>query len=307
MLHLNVASLDRSLALYKDVLGMELIEPVASPRPGGGLVSEPGAMLQTAQLRVPGGTFQMELVEWTGIPLEAVDPHVQDPGEVRLAFTLGDMDAAFAAAKRLGLTVLTRNGEPYLNQGRGFQNRAVALRDPSGFIVELSSATANPAIAASGTPPSITGVSVWITVQDLAQTVAFYNQAFGFDLAAPAAATPAEDRIKALFGDPSIATMRAARGTFPGSDVTLNFQEFTGPAGKPARHRVQDPGGPILLVQVQNFRAAIDAIRANGGIIGQGERSVALPLGVTGAWVRDPNGVLMLVSGPAGQGGRGRQ
>ncbi|MGB7220791.1 MAG: VOC family protein [Vicinamibacterales bacterium] len=307
MLHLNVTNLDRSLTLYKDVLGMELIEPVAPPRAGGGLVSEPGAMLQTAQLRVPGGAFEMELVEWSGIPLRAVEPRIQDPGEVMLAFGVRNLDARLAGAKRLGLSIITKNGEPYLSDGRGGPNRAVMLRDPSGFIVELTDVTPNPATAASALPGPITSVSVSITVQDLAQTVNFYNQAFGFDMAAPALASPANDRIKALFNDPSIATTRATRGTFPGSDFTINFQEFSGPARKPARHRVQDPGGPILLVQVQNFRAAIDAIKANGGIIGQGQTSVALPLGVTGAWTRDPNGMLLLVSGPATPRGGNRQ
>src|SRR5262245_9026200 len=72
MLHLNVTSLQQSLALYRDVLGMELIAPVAAPRAGNGLLSDLGAMLQTAQLRVPGGMFQMEIVEWTGTPLKPV-------------------------------------------------------------------------------------------------------------------------------------------------------------------------------------------------------------------------------------------
>src|SRR5262245_58116190 len=76
MLHLNVTSLEASLALYRDVLGMELIAPVNPPRAGNALVSTPGAMLQTAQLRVPGGAFQMELVEWTGVPLKPVNPHI---------------------------------------------------------------------------------------------------------------------------------------------------------------------------------------------------------------------------------------
>src|SRR5687768_9525642 len=67
ILHLNVTNLAQSLAFYRDVLGMELTAPLAPPRAGGGLVSEPGGMLQTTILRVPGGTFLMELVEWSGI------------------------------------------------------------------------------------------------------------------------------------------------------------------------------------------------------------------------------------------------
>jgi catechol 2,3-dioxygenase-like lactoylglutathione lyase family enzyme len=307
MLHLNVTNLQQSLALYRDVLGMELIAPVAAPRAGTGLLSEPGAMLQTAQLRVPGGSFQMELVEWTGTPLKPVQPRIQDPGEVMLAFNVRDFNAKLEGAKKLGLKVVTKNGEPYTSEGRGGKNVAVMLRDPSGFIVELTDITANPATAASAPAGGITSVAVWFTVQDLAQTVKFYDNVFGFTMMEPAAANPANDRIKALFNDPSIATMRNVRATFPGTDVTVNFQEFTGPDRKPARHRVQDPGGPILLVNVDDFPATVMQIPANGGLIGDGPTSATLAADARVTWARDPNGILLRVSPPAparGAGGR---
>jgi len=299
MLHLNVTSLQQSLAFYRDVLGMEPIAPVAAPRANTGLVNEPGAMLQTAQLRVPGGTFQMELVEWTGTPLKPVQPRIQDPGEVMLAFNVRDFSTKLEGAKKLGLKVVTKNGEPYTSEGRGGKNVAVMLRDPSGFIVELTDITANPATAANAPAGGITSVAIWFTVQDLAQTVKFYNNVFGFTMMEPAAANPANDRIKALFNDPSIATMRNARATFPGTEVSVNFQEFTGPDRKPARHRVQDPGGPILLVQVDDFSGAVAQMTANGGMIGDGPTSGTVAPGANATWARDPNGILLRVSPPA--------
>jgi catechol 2,3-dioxygenase-like lactoylglutathione lyase family enzyme len=299
MLHLNVTNVDQSLAFYKDVLGMELIAPVAAPRAGTGLVSDPGAMLKTAQLRVPGGTFEMEVVEWTGTALRPQQPRIQDPGEVMLAFNVRDFDAKLAGAKRLGLKVVSRNGEPYLSEGRGGRNRAIMLRDPSGFIVELTDITVNPTQNANAGPGGITSVGVWFTVQDLAKTVDFYNKVFGFTMMPPAAANPANDRIKGLFDNPAIATQRAARAMFPGTDFTINFQEFTGVDRKAVHHRVQDPGGPILLVQVTDFPAAIAAIKANGGTIGDGDTSVTLPADARASWTRDPNGVLIRVSPPA--------
>ena len=152
-------------------------------------------------------------------------------------------------------------------------------------------------------PGPITSVAVYLTVQDLAQTVNFYNRTFGFTMMAPNAAGPANDRIKALFGDPSLATMRTARGMFPGSEFTINFQEFTGPDRKPVHHRVQDPGGPIFTMTVQDFPAVIEMVRANGGTIGDGETSATLAPNATASWVRDPNGLLLRLSVP--QPGRG--
>ena len=135
---------------------------------------------------------------------------------------------------------------------------------------------------------------------DLGQTVNFYNRAFGFSLAVPGDPLPATamERIHALFGDKSLAAMRIARGTFPGSEFTINFQEFRGPDRTPVRHRVQDPGGPIFTMTVQDFPAVIDMVRANGGTIGDGATSVALAPDVRASWVRDPNGLLLRLSLP---------
>jgi len=295
ILHLNVANLQQSLTFYRDVLGMELTAPLAPPRAGGALVSEPGAMLQAAILKVPGGTFSMELVEWTGTPLRPNKPRIQDPGEIMLAMNVRDLDAKLAAARKAGFRVLTKHGVPFVNEGRGGRNRAVMIADPDGFITELVENATPPANA---WPGSIQNLAVFVTARDLAQTVNFYNKVFGFDIMAPAAANPTTERVKALFNDPALATMRTARATFPG-DFTITFQEFTGVDRKPVRHRVQDPGGPILLVNVSDFQAAVAAVTANGGTVGDGETSVMPAANATSAWVRDPNGVLIRLSPPA--------
>ena len=296
ILHLNVTNLDKSMALYRDVLGMEVTTPPREPRANPGLVSEAGAVMRTVILKQPGGPFSMELVEFSGVALRPVQPRIQDPGEIMLAVGVRDLDAKLAAAKKLGLRVLSKDGVPFVSEGRGGRNRAVMVRDPDGFIVEFTEGgNAN----ASAAPGPITSVAVYVSVQDLAQTVNFYNKAFGFTIPAPSEAGPTPERIKALFGDTSLATVRMARGTFPGSEFAINFQEFRGPDRKPARHRVQDPGGPILLVQVQDFSAVLDLIRSNGGIIGLGETSETLAPDARVTWVRDPNGVLLRVSPPA--------
>lgn len=288
ILHLNVADLDRSLELYRDLLGMEYVDPPAEPRSGRGLVENEHAMLQTTILKTPNDAFRLELVEWTNTPLRAMHPMIQDPGQIMLAMTVRDLDAMLARAKEMGLQILTENDAPY----DAPTNRAVMIRDADGFIIELVDRKGQ---AFEG-PGNVSDVSIYLTVADLNQTVSFYNLVFGMNMDVPAPAGPANDRIQALFGDRSIATMRATRGTFPGTDMVFNFQEFTGPTRRPVSHQVQDPGGPIMLIGVNDFDHAVENIVSHGGLIGTDQKSAMLAAGTSSSWTRDPNGLLIRLS-----------
>jgi catechol 2,3-dioxygenase-like lactoylglutathione lyase family enzyme len=298
ILHLNVANLDRSLALYRDALGFEVTTAPGAPRASAQLVSEPGAMIRIARVKAPAGPFVLELVEWTGTPLRQQQARIQDPGATMLAINVSDIDAKLAAMRQHpGVTVLTAGGRPYVSTGRGGENRAVMLRDENGFVIEL--------VQNAGAQGPASTVAVYLTVTDLAQTVNFYNKVIGFSMMPPAAAQPTSERVQQLFDNRSLKTMRTARGTFPGSSFVINFQEFGGLDRKsPLRHRVQDPGGPILTMTVNEFAAVMAAVKANGGIVGQGESSETLAADARAAWVRDPNGLLIRMSAP--NPGRGR-
>jgi catechol 2,3-dioxygenase-like lactoylglutathione lyase family enzyme len=230
----------------------------------------------------------MELVEWSGTALRPQQAHIQDPGAVMLAFRTTRVDMQLEAATRLGLKALS-GPAPIVGGGRSGQTRAVVLRDADGFVVELLQPLGEAAVP---------DVQSFITVADLEKTVQFYNQALGFSLPVPGPAAPASDRIKTLFGDPTLTSIRASRATFPGSDVTLEFQELTAPTRKPVRHRVQDPGGPVLPITVQDLALVAARVRENGGTIGAGETSTSLPADARSSWIRDPNGLLLQVSLP---------
>ena len=99
------------------MLKFEVVAPPGPPRSGGNLVSEPGALLRTVVLRAPGGTFRLELVEWTGTPLTPPQPRIQDQGAIMLVVRTNALDAQLAAARQLGLTVLTTSGGPLVGGG----------------------------------------------------------------------------------------------------------------------------------------------------------------------------------------------
>jgi len=294
-LHLNVANLEQSLAVFRDLLGMEVVTPPAAPREMKQLVDEPGALLQTVVLQVPGGPWKMELVQWHGIKVNPQQPRIQDPGEIMLAINVRGIDELVAGAKKLGLTVVTEGGRPIERTGAdGTKNRAIMIREHNGFIIEFVEGGATPVAA----PAKVGTVSFYLTVKDLDQTVTFYNRTFGFNMPAPAKAAAPPDSMIKLFNDKSLKTVRMARGTFPGAGSEIRFQEFTGPNQHPIRHRVQDPGGPIMPMTVQDFPAVIAAAKANGGTIGTGETSATLSADARSSWIRDPNGMLFQAAMP---------
>jgi predicted enzyme related to lactoylglutathione lyase len=295
MLHLNTTNLDRSVEFYRDILGMEMFHSTPFSD-GKNLSGVAGSKLRTAQLRVPGGDFQMELVEWTGAPLNPQHLRIQDPGEVMLAFGVRGMKTKLEAAKKMGLKVISKNGEVEMTGN----TPAIMVADPTGFIVELNDVehAKNPPANALAGP--ITSVGIFITVEDLAQTVNFYNKVFGFNMKEPAAAKPAPARVKQLFDQPAFSTFRTARGTFPGIEFpTISFQEFGGVDREAVHHGVMDPGGPILPLTVTDFQAAIADVKATGGIIGQGTTSDTLAPDARASWIRDPNGMLLRLGMPA--------
>ena len=186
------------------------------------------------------------------------------------------------------LAVARQWGEVVVTEERG---RQAMVRDDNGFVSYLTE-TGGPA-AEGGAE---TALLTFLSVADLDQTVAFYNNVFGMGIEAPAEAAPTPERITALTGNPALATFRLAQGTFPGTDVTVYFQEFTGAEKTPVHHRVQDPGGPIFTMGVEDFAGTMELVKANGGMIGDGETSAMLEPDATVSWIRDPNGLLIRVS-----------
>ena len=286
ILHLNVADMDRSLAWFQGVLGMATVRDNGGPSPTQ-IVAEDGAMMHTVVLEAPGDGFSMELVEVSGVELRPQEPSIQDPGAVMLAMTVSDLDGALAGARDLGLDVLSANGEPVVTEDRG---RQVMVRDHDGFVSYLTQST-DPG---PGTPTS--AVLTFLSAADLDETVAFYNGVFGLGIDEPGELQPTSERILSLFDDRALAMMRIAQGTFPGTEVTLSFQEFSGAERTPVRHRVQDPGGPIFTMTVEDFAGVMERVEALGGTIGDGKMSATLAADASFSWIRDPNGLLIRVS-----------
>jgi catechol 2,3-dioxygenase-like lactoylglutathione lyase family enzyme len=286
ILHVNVADMDRAIAWYEGVLGMETVRDNGGPSPTP-IVAEEGAMMHTHIIRTPGGEFSMELVEVSGVEVREQQADVQDPGAVMLAVVVADLDAVLAGAEELGLEVISDGGEVVVTEARG---RQAMVRDADGFVSYLSQATEPDAA-------SILHEYTFVAVADMNETVAFYNGVFGMALDEPGDLNPTGARILGLVGNPALSMFRLTGGyAFPDTPGALRFQEFAGAEKTPVRHRVQDPGGPILTMSVDDFAGVMARVETLGGTIGDGEVSATLPADATFSWIRDPNGLLIRVS-----------
>jgi catechol 2,3-dioxygenase-like lactoylglutathione lyase family enzyme len=283
ILHVNITKLDRSLAWYRDVLGMETVSDNGGPKP---TTNVPGksAMMHTHVLKTPGGEFSMELVEMSDIDQRPQKPNIQDPGAIMLALNVSDLDAVLAGARKLGLKVISTGGDVVVTTERG---RQVMVRDEDGITFYLSQAKPGAA--------KVQHDYTFMAVADVDKTVAFYNGVFGLSMEKPGKPGATPDRIIKLSGNPALSMFRMSPGKLFDSGV-IRFQEFTGDKKTPVQHRVQDPGGPILTVTVKDFAGVMKQVEPLGGMIGDGSTSTPVAPGATVSWIRDPNGLLIRVS-----------
>lgn len=131
----TVADLERSLAFFRDVLGMEVLG-TREVRDDyfGRVVGLPGSAVKAAMVRLPGG-HHVELFEYLQPRGQAVAPRPCDPGSCHLALLTPDLPALHEKLAAKGADFL---GPPVLiTAGPNRGGRAVYLRDPNGILIEL--------------------------------------------------------------------------------------------------------------------------------------------------------------------------
>jgi catechol 2,3-dioxygenase-like lactoylglutathione lyase family enzyme len=133
---LTVADLDRSLAFWRDAMGM--VEVVNQEKKGGyleAIVCEPGAHVRMVQLEFPGGGTRIELFQYLAPKGGAHRSRPADVGFIHVCVECNDIDA-------LGARLVSAGGMPLgpavvIDTGVNAGGRGVYLRDPDGHVVEL--------------------------------------------------------------------------------------------------------------------------------------------------------------------------
>jgi catechol 2,3-dioxygenase-like lactoylglutathione lyase family enzyme len=132
----TVSDLERSIAFYRDVLGMRLVrQQQGTAEYLGTITGFPGVRLEIALLVPEGGGAMLELLQYVSHPATATPRETNRPGNGHLCFKVDDIHAACAHLRRHGVTLISHPTEISAGLHRG--GFGVYLRDPDGFTVEL--------------------------------------------------------------------------------------------------------------------------------------------------------------------------
>jgi len=284
-----VRDMDRAVAFYRDVLGLEVgASQPFSPNPAiMRLGNTPGAQSKMVQLRVPGSTMGVELLEYKDIERRVQTPRFFDPGAANMALRVRDLAPILAKLPGSGAKIITEGGQPAtVNNGK-----FVFLQDPDGFVVELAQ-TAPAADAQAPPTGNVFGGSFELTVNDSEQSVKFYKDMLGIDM--PLGASFNDNQVMARTAGAPGASFRQSRATIPGSSTVFTLIEFKNIARAPLSGRVQDPGTAILQLRVRDVDALVKKMKAAGvPVVSTGGDAVELRPGLKIAIVKDPNNLML--------------
>jgi catechol 2,3-dioxygenase-like lactoylglutathione lyase family enzyme len=305
---LYVGNLDRSIAFYRDVIGLEL-PPRAGPPPW---TADPdvlrvhntiGGAYRVATLKLPGAppSSGLELVEYRGINRKPVRPRIQDVGAATIILTVRDLDAIWARVKASGASVATTGGGPVTVSLDGVNTRAVMVKDPDGSLVELreTAGTDQP----GGPSGNVIDTRFGITVTDADKAARFYRDVFGFAIERTTPFTENKQLLD-LVGTPG-ARLRRSLLRVPGGSFIVEFIELEGikrsnvrPADALRRGVYVLPGVGALKLNVRDMRSLVGKLESDGStIVSAGGHMIEhVHNRDTHVVVRDPNDLFVQLS-----------
>lgn len=293
-----VENMDRSLAFFHDVFGMDVPAlPESGQRPYNranpqlfAMFDIPGARERHQSARVPGTRLSVELMEIQDVAHRTLPLRIQNPGTATLVLVVRDIDDTMA---RLTQADVVTPGRKPVTFADG--SRALLISDLDKRLIEIR----QPA-AASTTPSTseIVDIRLSIAVSDLERTARIYRNVLGFTVDAEKSFT-ADKAMRALTGL-SGADVRRARAQAPGSSLWIEFVEFRGMERTPMQAHIQDRGAARLQLRVQNIEAVVSAMKGAGmTVVSQGGGAVPIPPNFMGALVADPDNFFLTPFEPA--------
>ena len=279
----QISDVEEYIHFYHDLIGLELRGPREEPRRFGqnrGLqevaelaqgVPDPYAQAsRVVLLPIPGTAaatggpeMTIEAIEIKGIKTSPFTPALTDPGASYLKLIVTDLDKILDVLKGERVPVITDDGNPVeLSGWPGLTGkiRAVFVRDPDGYPVELMDVT--PAPATTAAPGSkVLGARVTVVVDNLEKTARMYESLVGPDFKFWLSPTLMGDATyEKLTGTHS--EFRLAEAMVPGSPVVMELVEYKNHSKHFHRPHFQDPGAAHFLFMSKDDDVMIDRVKA---------------------------------------------
>ena len=142
---LIVTDLERSLAFYRDVMGMSLRSRVTRREDIAAAIARPGITMHNAILYFADAPYPaLELIQYQP-PGDKVDLQIPNPGTSHIAFGVADIDAAVAHLRARGVAVVSDPVHLEPNPDTGARGGTIAyFSDPDGISLELYQAPEPP-------------------------------------------------------------------------------------------------------------------------------------------------------------------
>ena len=279
----EIAEVESIMHFYHDLIGLELLGARDQPRPfftnrglqevaelAEGVPNPYEQVSRVALLPIPGTAatsggpeMTIEAIEIKGIESHSFNPPLADPGASYLKLIVTDLDKTLALLKGERFPVITAGGKPVeLSGWPGMTGkiRAVFVRDPDGYPVELMELTpAPPTTAAPGS--KVLGARVAVIVDDLEKTCRLYQNLAGPDFKFWLSPS--------LMGDQAYADLtgihsqfRLAEAMVPGSPVVMELIEYKNHNRRFQHGHFQDPGAAHFLFMTKDDDVMIDRLKA---------------------------------------------
>jgi lactoylglutathione lyase len=134
---LTVGDLERSLAFYRDLLGMEVV--LEQEKQGGylgAIVGYPDAHVRMAHVRAPGSEHRLELFQYLAPAMQERPLEPRQIGPTHVCLVVDDLRALYG---RLSAAGVDSWFSPPVEVDTGANRGSLALyvRDPDGIILEL--------------------------------------------------------------------------------------------------------------------------------------------------------------------------
>jgi catechol 2,3-dioxygenase-like lactoylglutathione lyase family enzyme len=144
----SVANLERSLALYRDALGLAgpaQVPPYASEANVLDLLGLPhDTQYRLTLVTVPTSGLQIQLMEFKGGHRPASPAILANPGSTRMQLRVADIDAAVAALTKAGGTFISTGGKPLDLPAGNTTLKVGIVRDPDDLFIVLIQAPPAP-------------------------------------------------------------------------------------------------------------------------------------------------------------------